>query len=138
MRANAGGTWQEHIISSQLRPDWFTPNFRRFFEAQTKHYKVSAAQYVSERLLNVAVTGREVLDTDGTKHRWRRELPLPVPPLPSNEDCPRVQGYDQVIGIVDYKPPWEAICDERCGLYQESGSRLLQRRTSVFLRAFGV
>ena len=138
MRANAGCTWQEHIISSQHRAEWCTPNFRAFFESQTKHYQVSAAHYVSKRLLNIAVTGREVLDTTGTKHRWRRELSLSVPPLPSNEDCQHVQGYDQVIGIVDYKPPWEAICDERCGLYQESGSRFLQRRTSVFLRALGV
>lgn len=80
-----------------------------------KGEEFDSAQYVEQRLLNVAITGPAFLDSFGRKRPHRRGgLRKELPSLAENKD-----GYYEVESLEGYIPPWEAFVRNGCGIYQD-------------------
>jgi len=84
--------------------------------AKLKNGQLSAAVYVSKKIINVAVTGPSFISGDGKKYAHRRTRMYEH--MPQAPDEP-VEGYYTVDALAEYLPPWEAFLHPKCGLYQD-------------------
>jgi len=108
-------------------PEWFSQELRDVLEQErTKYGKsgviISSALYTEKVLLGTAITGASVPDSSGKEWHYRREQTRTSEKLnlsaTSGEPDP-APGSWNVRDINGYMPPWEAICHERCGVYQD-------------------
>lgn len=79
----------------------------------------TASQYVRDRLLDVAVTGPKFVDHRGKTHNYRRRRMGKVAPKKVEHASELSGELHAVDELVHYKPPWEAVVHEKCGLYQD-------------------
>jgi len=108
-------------LAGRLGATWFDEELQGILDQERKKHRngqLSSAVYVERRLTTIAVTGATVYDSKDQEWNYRREnLSTEEPPLDkSTED---VVGFQQIQGIMNYLPPWEALSHEKCGFYQD-------------------
>ena len=118
--------WYEGLLVLQEleafggRVSWFTQDLRGILDQErTKNrrsYILASSIYVEKKLLDCAVTGASYIDQNDKEHKFRRDK-LVAKDQPDEEDAK--EGFWKIDDIVGYMPPWEAFCNQRCGLYQE-------------------
>eukprot|EP00747_Dinoflagellata_sp_TGD_P034093 gnl/TRDRNA2_/TRDRNA2_137050_c0_seq1.p1 gnl/TRDRNA2_/TRDRNA2_137050_c0~~gnl/TRDRNA2_/TRDRNA2_137050_c0_seq1.p1 ORF type:complete len:638 (-),score=99.45 gnl/TRDRNA2_/TRDRNA2_137050_c0_seq1:31-1845(-) len=103
----------------RISAEWIDADLQKVLETERDKRQLSSALYVERKLLNIAVTGATVSDSEGRKWVHRREQ------VKANENLRLVAGKGVDSGlfgvreVTGYMPPWEAFCHEKCGLYQD-------------------
>lgn len=110
----------QQIEASAGNVPWFTERLREILEQErskrSKFFILASSVYVEKKLLQQAVTGASYIDHNDQEHNFRRDTLNPDDK--PDEDDP-LDGFWKVKDVLAYMPPWEAFCNQRCGLYQE-------------------
>lgn len=108
-------------LAGRLGATWFDEELQGILDQERKKHRngqLSSAVYVERKLTNMAVTGATVYDGKDQEWNYRREnLSMEDPGLDKGTED--VVGFQQIQGIVNYLPPWEALSHEKCGFYQD-------------------
>mmetsp|Transcript_45421 Transcript_45421/g.106137 ORF Transcript_45421/g.106137 Transcript_45421/m.106137 type:complete len:638 (+) Transcript_45421:58-1971(+) len=111
---------QEVEAKADSNVSWFDDGYRTLLhQERRKHKMLLGALYVERKLLNIAITGKGAKDADGKDRPYRRERLKPDDSMFSGAEEENVKDTWGFADVVGYMPPWEAFCDERCGIYQE-------------------
>lgn len=96
---------------------WCDAELLGILEAERKKLRISGATWIDKKMFNIAVTGAGYIDIDGQKwnHRRTNVRDSNITLLPG-QDC---KDLFRVVEICEYKPPWEAYCHSKCGVYQD-------------------
>eukprot|EP00930_Biecheleria_cincta_P068273 TRINITY_DN5551_c0_g1_i2.p1 TRINITY_DN5551_c0_g1~~TRINITY_DN5551_c0_g1_i2.p1 ORF type:complete len:631 (-),score=114.70 TRINITY_DN5551_c0_g1_i2:6-1898(-) len=102
--------------SAQKACDWYE-GLQGILAKEKARRNLLASIYVTQKLLNAAVTGPLFPSWDG-KEFYHRRTPLRKDP-PAEVPGPPPAGFYKVDRLLEYLPPWESFVNPRCGLYQD-------------------
>lgn len=108
-------------MSSLSCVPWFSNDLKQLLK---RNSDFSAAEYVERSLLQYAVTSMDYapLSRGGLPRRPLR-LPRDIqawsPATKEIDVEEQTEGFWKVKEVIGFIPPWEAFCNQRCGLYQD-------------------
>lgn len=110
---------QSRKKAGSLQAEWLDDELLQVLEQErTKLKRISGPSYLERRLVNTSVTGNSFLDRSKKQWRYRREG-VEVEDESGRAEGEDANGYFKIKDVIEYLPPWQAFCHEKCGFYQD-------------------